>query len=73
MLGIIRKNDDTFQVNANDTSTEDLTLDELFKVMVSLEAEFDEIELAVLELIKNNHEYADFGVNRRFIFTREKL
>lgn len=70
MLQIIRKSNDKFLVNANDVSTKPLSMEELFKVMTALEVEFDEIEMAITELIHNDHKVAEFGINRMFIFSK---
>lgn len=70
MINVMRKSDDKFSIIVNDVETESLTVDELFKVMRSLEVEFEEIELGVVELVRNEHRYANYGINRRFIFTK---
>ena len=70
MINIIRKNDEEFLVNVNDTSTQVLDMDELFKVLRSLQIEFDEIDLAVTELIRNDHIRAEFGMKRKFLYSK---
>lgn len=73
MLNILKKSEDKYSIIVNDVETAHLSMEQLFKVMNELEVEFEEIELAVLELMKNDHKLAHFGVHKRFIFTKEKV
>lgn len=70
MLQIIKKSDEEFLVNVNDISTKPLTLEELFKVMSSLEVEFEEIEMAITELLHNDHKIAKFGIDKCLLYTK---
>lgn len=70
MINIIKKSNDQYVVNVNDTNTMPLSVDELFKVMRSLEVDFEEIELAIVDLVRNDFKRAHFGINRTYIFSK---
>lgn len=69
VLNIIRESDVEFRVKTNMLLTQPLNMKELFKTMMFLEVPFEEVELAVTELVKNNHQRANFGIDGRFIFS----
>lgn len=46
------------------------TVDSLIRTLRVLEVSFSEIEIGLSELVFNDHNVADYGVNKTFIFSK---
>lgn len=73
MINILKLDKNTFRINANNTNTEKLTLDQVYEVMNGLEINEDETDFAIMELTKKNHDVAHFGYGGTFIYTKEAI
>jgi hypothetical protein len=60
-----------FLVNYNDVCKITLSPEEFYHFMINrLNVELSELYIAVDEMQKNGHNYAEFGVNRMFVYTQ---
>lgn len=72
MINIYKTGSDAYILEIEQVKLPETNLKETAKAMYKLGVTFEEIEVGFEELIKNDHNYAAYGVNRMFIFSDRK-
>lgn len=71
MIKVLKTNNDEYIVESRNKVLYSSTLKRLILILSSLDVSFEEIEGGLSELIINDHNHLEYGINRRWIFTKK--
>lgn len=72
MYQIYKYHDSSYIIKTSTRNVPVSSLKDLVLVMKALGSNFSEIEYGLSEMVRNDHNYADYGVNKMFIFSCKK-
>jgi hypothetical protein len=70
MFNVLKTKDDEYILKTKQNAVFCSTQGKLIKVMFELGVNSDEIEYGLSELIRNDHNVANYGINKTFIFSK---
>lgn len=71
MISWTQIKDDLWLVKADEYVKKAKSVQDLIFISLVLEINIDEIEEAILELNRNDHNFAEFGMNKTLTYTRK--
>ncbi len=69
MLKLHKISDSVFEIVKSNGFNESFSLDTVIPALITMGIDMTEVELALLSMLRNDHNIANFGINGTMIFT----